>query len=618
MADGVKTTDNLTTKLVDWFEASEESTEDSRRRSQKARDYVDNKQWTADEIAILEDRGQPALAFNFIKPKVNFLTGFEAQSRSDPKAFPRNTGHDDEASEAATDAIRFVQDSQDLPDKFADVYDNMLVEGYGAIEVLTDAQGEFDIKCWHWDRLFYDPHSSRPDFSDAKYVGGVVWMDVDDAKRKYPGKNEAIDATVAGEPEADKSGAETFDDKPRWKVWSSLGKRKRIRVVQIYWRDGDIWHFAHYTKGGILKGGTPVPFSDGKDGNECPLIMESAYVDRENNRYGEVQAWMDVQDEYNKRRSRLLYEALATKFIADKGAVDNVDEFRKQMARPDGIAFKNIGRDLIPLEDSNSLNVQANMLELARNDMQQMGPSATLQGDAGEQASGRAIIASQQGGIVEIGRLISRYRRLRLRTYRQIWNRIQQFWKEEKWIRVTDDEQSVRFVGLNRPITALEELQRQVPGDDADDEALQQFDQDLRALEANPQLAQDIVRVENKPAEMDMDIILDETPDIVAIQQEQFSEMMALAQSGAVQFTEEEIIMLSSLRNKDKFLEARKKRQEEQGMSPEQEVQVRALVADIMAKEAQAEKTQAETQQIHVETQTDAFNAGLEEAQQAN
>ncbi len=611
MADGVKTND-LTTKLVDWFETSEKATASSRLKAQRARDYVDNKQWTEDEKAILDERGQPALAFNFIKSKVNFLTGFEAQSRSDPKAYPRNTGHDDEAAEAATDAIRFVQDEQNLPDKFADVYDNMLVEGYGAVEVLTDAQGEFDIKCWSWDRLFFDPHSSQPDFSDAKYVGGVVWMDVDDAKKRYPDKQKAVENTVSANQEGDTSSADTLEDKPRWKVWSSLGKRKRIRVVQIYWREGDIWHFAHYTKGGILKGGGPVPFRDGKDGNECPLIMESAYVDRENNRYGEVDAWMDVQDEYNKRRSRLLYEALATRFIADKGAVDNVDAARKQFARPDGWVEKNIGREIKQLEDGNSLNVQAQLLDLARNDMQQMGPSATLQGDAGSSASGRAIIASQQGGIVEIGRLISRYRRLRLRTYRQIWNRIRQFWKEEKWIRVTDDEQSVRFVGLNRPVTAFEQLQREVPADD-DQEGGQLFDQALSALEANPALAQQTVRVENQPAEMDMDIILDETPDVVAIQQEQFSEMMALAQSGAVQFTEEEIIMLSSLRNKDKFLDARKKRQEEQGLTPEMELQMRALVADIMAKEAQAEKTQAETQQIQVETQTDAFNAGLKE-----
>ena len=615
MANGVNKSDSLTTKLVDWFESSEEATATSRMQAQKARDYVDNKQWTKDEIAKLDERGQPALSFNFIKGKINFLTGFEAQSRSDPKAFPRNTGHDDEAAEAATDAIRFVQDSQDLPDKFADAYDNMLVEGYGAIEVLTDTEGEFDIQCWSWDRLFYDPHSSKPDFSDAKYVGGVVWMDEDDAKRKYPDAKDAVDITISGVTDGDKSAAETYDDKPRWKVWASLGKRKRIRVVQIYWREGDVWHFAHYTRGGILRGGTPVPFKDGDGGNECPLIMESAYVDRENNRYGEVQSWLDVQDEYNKRRSRLLYEALATRIVADKNAVDNVDAARRQLARPDGWIEKNVGRDLTRLDDTGSLNVQASLLDLARSDMQQMGPSATLQGDDGGSASGRAIIASQQGGIVELGRLLSRYRRLRLRTYRQIWNRIQQFWTKEKWIRVTDDEQSVRFVGLNRPVTALEQLQREQPNEDSDEAAIDEFDRALSVLEADPNRAGQVVRVENKPAEMDMDIILDETADVVTVQQEQFTEMMKLAQSGVVRFSEEELIMLSQLKDKDKFLDARKKAQEEQSMSPEQEIQIRAMIAEVLKSEAEVEKTLAETDQIRVETATDAFTSGVRDGE---
>ena len=40
--------------------------------------------------------------------------------------------------------------------------------GYGA--------GEMEIKIDYvaWDRMFFDPHSCRPDFSDAGYLGVVV------------------------------------------------------------------------------------------------------------------------------------------------------------------------------------------------------------------------------------------------------------------------------------------------------------------------------------------------------------------------------------------------------------------------------------------------------------
>ena len=32
-----------------------------------------------------------------------------------------------------------------------------------------------------FDRLFWDPHSRRLDFSDARYKGIVIWMDRDQA-----------------------------------------------------------------------------------------------------------------------------------------------------------------------------------------------------------------------------------------------------------------------------------------------------------------------------------------------------------------------------------------------------------------------------------------------------
>ena len=67
-----------------------------------------------------------------------------------------------------------------------------------------------------------------------------------------------------------------------------------------------MWYFAEYTKAGMLKGGES-PYQD-EDGKPCfPLIMETAYIDRENNRYGEVRQFIDPQDEINKRRSKALH-----------------------------------------------------------------------------------------------------------------------------------------------------------------------------------------------------------------------------------------------------------------------------------------------------------------------
>jgi hypothetical protein len=44
-----------------------------------------------------------------------------------------------------------------------------------------------------WDRLFYDPHSRRIDFSDCRYLGIVIWMDRDELYDLYPQAEDVIE-----------------------------------------------------------------------------------------------------------------------------------------------------------------------------------------------------------------------------------------------------------------------------------------------------------------------------------------------------------------------------------------------------------------------------------------
>ncbi len=64
---------------------------------------------------------------------------------------------------------------------------------------------------------------------------------------------------------------------------------------------------------------------------------------------------------------------------------------------------------------------------------------------------GRALLARQQSGLIELGNLYGALEDWELRVYRQMWSRAKQFWKAPQWIRVTDDENAPKFVGLNMP-----------------------------------------------------------------------------------------------------------------------------------------------------------------------
>lgn len=589
--------------IIEFFEDSEEAGHENRQLMNRDQDYYDNHQLDSHELATLRKRGQPTNVDNRIGAKIDFLIGLESQQRTDPRCFPRNP-NDEEAAEAATDGLRYVKDAENLDQIFSSAWSDMIVPGFCAVEVnIRETRRGIEVWLEHhpWDYSFYDPHSRKHDFEDARYLGVVKWMDASAAREQWGDKAEDIDQMFIDERTND------FEDKPGWKTWTQRGKRKRIRVVQICWKVRDQWKWAIFSKGVVFVGGD-VPFQDQEGNTECPLIFQSAYVDRHNNRYGSVRRLIGPQDETNARRAKMLHLLHMRQTWSRQGAFDDVDDIKRELARPDGHIEVNgvFGEDWGIIDNTAQIQGQAELLQESKASIDSIGANNALQGRTGESASGRAIQASQQGGMIEIARLTDRHRHFKNRVYRSVWNRIRQYWTEEKMIRVTDDENNVRFVGFNRTITKadklLEDAEKQgMPKDEAQ-QRLQQ------AIQQNPAIIPDLqseIRV-NVAADMDMDINVEEVPDVVSVQQEQFDELSKLLQSG-IPLEDPRMKLLisaSSLRDKDKLLE---QIEGNQAPSPEQqaaaELNQRAQAAQVKAIELQNKKTEAEIAKTYADLQ---------------
>ena len=589
------------TKYVEMYEAAEEAAEDAVKAAQRNRDYYDNKQLTAKERQEMRDRDQPDIVFNIIQPKVEFLRGFEAMNRTDPRAFPR-TPKDEEVAGAATDALRYSKDHLDLDQKFSTVWEHLLLEGYGGIELVLDNPETGDISAveWEFDRLFHDPHSRKPDFSDARYLGGVLWMDLDDALEQWPDKQAELEATANGDT------GKRHDDRPSWKTWVTGKSRKRVRIVQMYHKKGHQWHWCHFTKGGKLDGG-PVPFVDQDKRSWCPMILQSAYVDRENNRYGWVTPMIDPQDETNKRRSKAMHEIMQTRTMGERGAVDDVDLMKREMAKADGHIEVNPGFKFELLENSTRANGNIELMQQAMQHVRDVGPNAAMQGKNTQDASGRALLANQQAGQTEIAPLVDRHRHLKRRVYKGIWDLTRQFRNGEWWVRVTDDEDNIKFVGFNRPVTMLEEVQAKLTERGAKPEEIEQFVATLQQDPIRGPQLQQVVRQDNVLADMDMDVILEEVPDVANVAEEQFQALVQLAP--AVTFPPEIYLEASSLRNKKSLIEKIKApepdpmqqeiaaRQLDQGFR-KVDAEIEKIKADTLAALAKADQADAQTGQI--------------------
>lgn len=581
--------------LVDWFEASEEATDDARQNAERDRDYYDGRQWTAAELKALDDRKQPVITINRIRRKIDYLNGVEKQSRTDPRAYARTPQHE-QSAEAVTDSIRFVLDNNQADKLFSGGWDNLLVEGMeGADVAVEQRRGRYEIvlKRMPWDRMFYDPHSSEPDFADARYLGAVRWMDYADAIRKYPNGKEYLDATMG-----EASTSDTYDDKPKWKAWAD-SKRNRVRIAQIWYQENGDWYWADFTQRGVLAGGKS-PYVDEDGATECGLIFQSAYVNRDNERCGVVRDMIGPQDEINKRRSKALHMLTMRQIRVSRGAEaesGDLAAIRRELARPDGIIRGEAG-DVEILNNNDQIAGHFQMLQHATQEIDLMGPNAAMQGKAEQDQSGRAILAQQQGGMVELATMLDRHADFKMRIYRAIWHRIRQFWTEERWIRVTDDERNTRFVAINRPKTYGDMIGELEPPQRA------QVMQRMGLVPNDPRLGM-VADVENPIDRLDVDIVLEEVPDFATLQAEQFAELVGLAQAGVV-FPPDVYIEASQLRNKDMLLEKLRGGGE---MTPEQqaaaakaqEYQERDAAAEIAGKEAKAMKDAASANKTNFE-----------------
>lgn len=505
------------TRVCQYYESAAESSDTARGLAERDRDYYDNKQWTAEEESALKKRGQPATVRNRIKPKIDSMLGMERGGRTDPRANPR-TPMDDQAANACTDAIRFVTDEQNFSAKRSEVFENILIEGSGGAIVEADGQQQIAIRYIPWDRMFFDPHSRAKNFTDSKYKGIVVWLDDDEASSIYGEKADDVLARSWNEYETNR----TYDDKPSHQKWVD-GKRKRVKVVELYYREAGKWTYCVYTKAGFLVEPQPSSYLDEDGEPECPIEYVSCHVDRDNNRYGVVRQLIGPQDEINKRASKALHRMSQQQTMAEAGAVEDIQKWKREQAKPDGFLVHNPGFKVEIQKNSDLTAFEMQMLAEAKGEIESIGANAALQGK-GEAESGKALQIRRQSGVAETAAAFDALHQWSRAIYIQVWHRIKQFWTAEKLVRVTGDERNVQFVGLNI---------------------------------IDPATGQKV----NDVSRMDVDIVLDDVPDVATAQQEEFV-MLAEAYKANPQtpinpmgIPFDIVVENSSLRNKQKILD---------------------------------------------------------------
>lgn len=506
--------------LASWSEGAKKSVE-----------YFEGKQWSAEDLAKLQEQGRPALTINKIKPLVNLVLGYMANNRTDIRYLP---GHDGtgtaEIATALSHVSKQISEITQLPYVDAEVYLDGILTGRGYYDCRLDFESN-DFGDTSWSAVdpfsvYLDPDGESYDLNKSGYVFTSRRVSLDEIEFYY-GKTAAglVSPLVSGQRYSSVSSDlyDGMEEVTPWRrfggerddsygYWQAAGNtfydwvdraRKTVRLVdsQHYVRVMR-WFFIDLETGDRK----PVPdhWSPAKvqkvlawaqeQGN--PLIVQKrmdrrvrwthmigdiiVYDDwspyqsftitpyfpyfRRGMTKGMVEDLIDPQNEVNKRRSaRLNHIGRSSNggWMVAKGALNaqqmaNLEQYGSTPGvivewDPKGGQLP-IPTPILPAQDNTG---QAVLEKESENDLKEIsGVNDSALGQIDRVQSGRAIEARQRQTIVGLEDFMKNYRRSKELAGRKQLEVVQNFYTEQRVIRITGSGSKPETMVINQRTAA--------------------------------------------------------------------------------------------------------------------------------------------------------------------
>jgi hypothetical protein len=499
--------------LMNWYTQEREKQSLNRYQMSIDEDFYDHLQWSEEDALVMQERGQAPLVYNEIKAGVDWIVGTEKRARMDAKVLPREED-DHDSAEVKTKLLKYLSDISKTPYEESFAFKQSVRAGLGWIEdgINTDPEDELlYTRAENWRNVLYDSHSTRLDISDARYQFRWRWLDLDIAQEYFPERKEQLRLAAVG--------SEIFgpeQDEDLWYLGTQLkhldtmgqpigqrsyisdalftqNKRQRVKLIECWYfkpstvktlrgeeHDGEEYdekneshkaavsdgrvdavnrftmqmHVAIMTENDlILMARSPYRH------NKFPLTPVWAYRRaRDNAPYGVIRGWRDAQEDLNKRHSKALYILSTVRTTMDKDAVEDIEQLREEVARPDSVIVKKKGSELIIERDVQLAEEHLVLMERDRNFIRNSGQAGVTDQSLGVDKrglSGKAVEKLQDQGSLGTAELFDNYRLAKQLAGEKRLSLIEQYYTDTKTIRIVGNRGKMEFVPINKvePVT---------------------------------------------------------------------------------------------------------------------------------------------------------------------
>lgn len=469
-------------------------------RAQMAEDeaFYDGDQWSDTDADVLRERGQDPIVYNIICTTLNWIFGTERRTRTDYKVLPRREDGAKPA-ERKSELMKYLTDVNRSEFSVSRAFQDASRAGVGWLESGLQDQDEGEPiydRAERWRNILVDSTATEDDLEDGRFMFRHKWVDRDMANAFFPGRSQTFEAasthlhSVGGT--IDDYGDGPMDDQEDYATNNSFysphfarSDRHRLRMIEAWFKKPER---TPRMAGGDFSGEIFDPASEGHRQDILEgraqireavvmrmhvMIMTTAgpvYLGRspyrhnmfpftpiwgfrrgDNNQpYGLIRNLKGMQRDINKRASKALAIMSSNRTIMEEGAVDDLDEYEEEVARPNAIIVKKANKQL-DIDADRGMDV-AHLDMMSRTIALVQSTSGVTDENLGREtnaSSGKAIIARQDQGGLATSILFDNLRLARQIHGEKMLSLIEQFMPKQKSFRITNSRGTPSYVTIN-------------------------------------------------------------------------------------------------------------------------------------------------------------------------
>lgn len=355
-----------------------------RREADMDCEYYDGNQLDHATLDDMQRLGMAPLIRNLIRPTIDVALGMEAKTRSDWRVQADDEKHQDVA-EAMSVKLKEAERESRADRACSDAYAGQLKSGIGWVEVSREMDPfsyPYLVSSVSRREIFWDWRAKDPGLKDARYLVRRRWQDIDVLELMFPDHLDLIQGLGWSKANWDTP----LTDFPAIGGRTWLYERD-VTIPESDWRDStrkrlclyEVWYRV-WTRGYVMRtpdGRTvevdmqnpkhqqaigagmiepipaifpkmrlswwigphriadmPTPYKH----QNFPYIPFWGYrEDLTQIPYGLIRSMRSPQDEVNARLSKMMWLLSAKRVTLDPDQVDDVDEVRREIARPDAM-----------------------------------------------------------------------------------------------------------------------------------------------------------------------------------------------------------------------------------------------------------------------------------------